>query len=214
MVARRTVMTGALAALVAGRGRAQSGRATAIRFQPPTRGAPARRVGASTRADGGIAFLEVVAPATLAHAATPAPVLYWQVGPTDLPAVLTVIADDRIDPILELDLGPPARPGLHAVALDRHGVALRPGVIHEWSVALVPDRAARSRDIVSAAPMRHVPLTAPPPGDRIDRMAAFAAAGYWYDLMQLLLGADPRRLDPADAALFARLAREAGLRAP
>jgi hypothetical protein len=168
-----------------------------IQFRPPTRGAPTRRVGASTRSAGAPIRLQVIAPRTAAYTADPSPTLNWHVTNTDLPAVVTLIVDDRIDPVIEIPVGVPSA-GLHATALADHGVRLRAGVGHEWSVALVADPQARSRDIVASARFVHHPAgpaLSPDAGEGA-RLAALAAGGYWYDLMRALLGPDARTDDP------------------
>lgn len=180
-----------------------------IQFRPPTRGAPTRRVGASTRSGGGLAQLVVIAPRTVAYTADPAPILYWHVGETDLPAVVTVVVADRIDPVIEIPVGVPAA-GLHATPLAGHGVRLRAGVDHEWSVALVADPRARSRDIVASARFVHKPGGPDVPVDagRLARLRALADGGYWYDLMRALLGADAQ---PEQPEIYANLLRDVGL---
>ena len=180
-----------------------------IQFRPPTRGAPTRRVGASTRSAGAPIRLQVIAPRTAAYTGDPSPTLYWHVADTDLPAVVTVIVDDRIDPVIEIPVGVPSA-GLHATDLADHGIRLRPGVGHEWSVALVADPQARSRDIVASARFVHRPggPDLPADADRGARLAALAAGGYWYDLMRALLGPDARTDDPA---LLSALMNDVGL---
>lgn len=169
-----------------------------IQFRPPTRGAPTRRVGASTRSAGAPIRLQVIAPRTAAYTGDPSPILYWHVAATDLPAVVTVIVDDRIDPVIEIPVGVPSA-GLHATDLAYHGVRLRAGVGYEWSVALVADPQARSRDIVASARVVHRPAgpELSPDAGKGARLAALAAGGYWYDLMRALLGPDARTDDPA-----------------
>lgn len=168
-----------------------------IQFRPPTRGAPTRRVGASTGSAGAPIRLQVIAPRTAAYTADPSPILYWHVADTDWPAVVTVIVDDRIDPVIEIPVGVPSA-GLHATDLADHGVRLRAGVGHAWSVALVADPQARSRDVVASARFVHRPAepVLAPDADAGARLAALAADGYWYDLMQALLGEDAKADDP------------------
>lgn len=182
-----------------------------IQFRPPTRGAPTRRVGASTRRGDAVAQLIVIAPRTVAYTADPSPILYWQVGATELPAVVTVIVADRIDPVIEIPVGVPAA-GLHATALAEHGVHLRAGVGYQWSVALVADPQARSRDIVASARLVHKPggPDLPAGADPRSRLQVLADAGYWYDLMQALLGPDAR---PKQPEIYANLLRDVGLTA-
>lgn len=181
-----------------------------IAFRPPLRGAPSRRVGGATRRQSAAVGMRVAAPETLAYAATSSPTFYWQMDRPAPRVVVTVIADDAIDPLIEVDLGPMPS-GVHAYDMGAGREQLAAGVDYEWSVAVVVNPRARSEDIVSSARIRYVP-----PGPDPTDVQALAAAGYWYDLTELLLGDAPQTAPQPNREAFVELARNVGLawRAP
>jgi hypothetical protein len=178
-----------------------------VRYEPPRRGAPRNKLG------GGLRFaavgshsrvtLHAFAPDHVAHTRSPSPVLYWYVDP--LPALhesieFTLIDEASIDPVAEVQLVRPDRPGFQSVDLAALGVELAPEVEYEWSVALVVDRWDRSRDRVRTGYLRYVaenPQLAAPAGDATP--AQLARAGLWYDALERISG--EIEADPAAAQL-------------
>lgn len=181
-----------------------------IAFRPPLRGAPSRRVGGATRRQSASVGIRVAAPETLAYAATSSPTFYWQLDRPAPRVVVTVIADDAIDPLIEVDLGPSSS-GTYAYDMGAGRERLTPGVDYEWSIAVVVNSSARSEDIVSSARIRHVP-----PGPDPTDIQALATAGYWYDVIEALLGDAPDTAPQPNREAFVELARDVGLawRAP
>ncbi len=179
-----------------------------IAFRPPLRGAPSRRVGGATRRQSAAVGLSVAAPENLAYAATDAPTFYWRLDQAAPRVVVTVIADNAIDPLIEVELGP-SPGGTFAYDMGRGRARLAAGVDYEWSVAVVVNPDARSEDIVSSARIRHVP----PGPDRTD-IEALAAEGYWYDLVEALLGDAPEAAAQSNREAFVELARNVGLTWP
>lgn len=162
-------------------------------YRPPLRGAPTRRVGGATRGDERWDLvLAVLAPEQTALTADASPDLYWYLSKADSrPAVFALIRDDRIEPVVEVTLtGRPAG-GIAKVALADIGVQLEPGVLYEWSVALVTDPDARSKDVVSSATLLRREPNADLRHDVEDadlsaKAALYAGAGYWYDAIGAL----------------------------
>jgi hypothetical protein len=194
--------------------------AAAVVYKPPLRGAPGGRVGGGTRGTGREAafVLSVMAPDHTGLTSTEQPPLYWFISaPTSHPVEVTIVDSQETQPLLELRLDPPVAAGVHRVSLADRGVRLRAGVIYQWYVAVVPDSAHRSKDILAGGAIERVE----PPADvsaRLPRAAKtelpqlFAGAGLWYDAVAAL--GDLLEAAPRDRMLLeerAALLRQAGL---
>ena len=142
----------------------------------------------------GLPDVFVLAPPKLAHSLSPQPTLYWYVsGPSHAPIRLTLLDVEAAgpEPLLELDIGPVPAAGVYATSLTKYGVHLEPGRRYEWSVALEVNPEAYSEEPVAktifataeADPTLLPRLAGAPPRARIK---ALAAAGYWYDALDLL----------------------------
>jgi Domain of Unknown Function (DUF928) len=161
-------------------------------YKPPSRGVPGGRVGGASRGAPNAAIplpvIDLLAPDGHAGQTTSAtPTLYFFVSqPIIWPTQFTISAATRPSPILEVNIPVPKERGIYSLRTADHHVWLEPGVVYTWSVSVVLDPKARSRDIVASAPLLHTELdpllaadlrTAPP--NR--RAGLFAQAGLWYD---------------------------------
>jgi len=80
----------------------------------------------------------------------------------------------------------PRQPGVYSIRTADHPVRLEPGLLHTWSVSVVLNPKARSRDIVGGASLLR---TAAEPASEAGwrtaapnrRVALLAQAGLWYD---------------------------------
>ena len=143
---------------------------------------------------GGLPDILVLAPPKLAHSLSPQPTLYWYVsGPSNVPVRLTVLDVEAAspEPVLELEIGTVPAAGVYATSLTEHGVHLEPGHRYEWSVALEVNPEAYSeepvaRTIFANAEADPTLLTKIADGPALARIEALAAAGYWYDALDLL----------------------------
>jgi len=188
-------------------------------YMPPLRGAPVARVGGGTRGFGdGLPYVSVVTPEDTGYTSSPQPVLYWYLSePVDTRFEFALINDDEIEPIIELTSDRAMQKGLNFLDLSEHGVSLKPGVIYQWSVALVGQPEKRSSDIVSSGTIELVGLTdqqaaALQDADASEAVSIYARTGYWYDafagLMRLI------EASPGDAGLIGMrkaLLRQVGL---
>jgi uncharacterized protein DUF928 len=189
-------------------------------YRPPLRGAPGGRVGGGTRGTGHEpAFvLSAMAPEHTGLTVTEQPTLYWFISaPTSHPIEITIVDPAASEPLVEMRLDPPVTSGVHAVSLAERGVRLASGVVYQWYVAVVPDDARRSKDILAGGAVERVE----PPADvaaavkrasRSELPALFAGAGLWYDAISTL--GDLIAAAPNDRALVeqrAALLRQAGL---
>jgi hypothetical protein len=177
-------------------------------YVPPLRGAPVARVGGGTRGSSDDRpYVSVVTPEDTGYTSSPQPVLYWYLSePVDTRFEFALINDNEVEPVIELTSDKAIKRGLNYLALADHGVSLKPGIIYQWSVALVSQPEQRSSDIVSSGTIELVP---PAPDQAATLRAAspleavnlYARAGYWYDAFTGL----SRLIDahPEDAALLA-----------
>jgi hypothetical protein len=188
-------------------------------YTPSEVGAPRTRVAAATRGQGqaGGPCLSVLAPEQTGHTMAAGPTLYWFVAqPFAGPIKLAVTDETQLDPVLELRLDRGAPAGVHEVPLGARKVALRPGIEYEWSVTLVVDPNRPSGDVFASGTIRRVaPVALPRGADDVDRLAALAGQGLWYDAIELAsrhIAARPK--DPAWRGLRADLLEQQGLTVP
>jgi len=111
------------------------------------------------------------------------PMLYFFVSrPIIWPTQFTISTPTQPNPILEVNVPAPREAGVYSLRTADYHIRLEPGVLYIWSVSVILNPKARSRDVVaSASLLRTAPdpalETAPPSR----RAALFAQAGLWYD---------------------------------
>jgi hypothetical protein len=151
----------------------------------------------------------VLAPEHVAETTSAHPSLFWHLDTLpgrDAQIVFTLVDERQIDPVAEISLPAPTRPGVQRIDLRRHRIALALDVEYEWSVALVSDARQRSQDRISTGSIRRV---ARPAALRETATApAYAVNGLWYDALVSI--SDALEAAPADPAL--RSQRDALLR--
>jgi hypothetical protein len=116
-----------------------------------------------------------------------APTLYFYVSRrVTYPTRLTISAPGQPAPIIETNIASPQAAGIYAIRLGDYRVRLDPGVVYTWSVSVILNPSAPSRDIVASASLLRI-LPDPnldaavhaTPSTR--RAVLFADAGLWYD---------------------------------
>src|SRR3984893_6553642 len=161
-------------------------------YKPPPRGAPGGRVGGASRgtvkATIPLPTIDLLAPeGHTGLTASPTPTLYFFVSqPIIWPTQFTISTPAQPRPILEVDIPAPRRAGVYSLRTADYHVRLDPGVLYTWSVSVILNPNARSRDIVASASLLRA---APDPAiEAILRTAArsrraglLAQAGLWYD---------------------------------
>jgi hypothetical protein len=172
---------------------AQDEGASAIpEYKPPARGAPGGRVGGASRgtvkATMPLPTIELLAPdGNAGQTTSPTPILYFYVSqPITWRIQFTISAPLRPDPVIEVNIPAPHQAGVYAIRTADYHAQLQPGVLYTWSVSVILNPKAPSRDIVASASLLR---TAPDPtlesalhGVPPSRRAAlFAQAGFWYD---------------------------------
>lgn len=150
-------------------------------YNPPSRGAPAGRVGGGTR---GLRALPLAALAPghtgLTLAAQPA-LYYFLPASTGVRVALRPAADPNAHPLLEKDFAPPAKPGIQRLDLKALGVTLAPGVEYRWTVS---DARASSSGMIRRveAPADLARKLNGVPSGR-SRYTLLAREGVWYDAL-------------------------------
>jgi len=168
-------------------------------YAPPRRGRPRARVGGGVRANGPkLPTLRALVPAHVAHTARDQPTLLWYVSdvpPPEAALLFSLTSEDEIDPLIRAEIARPSKPGLQRIDLSSYDFKLETGKEYEWSVALVPDRNSRARDLVILGWIERVDEVALGWIERVDRpeeptatgpdAATLAAAGLWYDAVEV-----------------------------
>jgi len=183
-------------------------------YKPPLRGAPGGRVGGGTRGTPRDLFvLSALAPDHSGLTVREQPSLYWFISsPTAFLVEVTLTDPQATRPLLEMRLPSPVAAGVHRIRLADHGVQLAQGVQYRWFVAVVPDPARRSRDILAGGTIERIE---PPEAMKTRAVQArrdelpfiYAEAGLWYDALtavsELIESApDNRELQRQRAALL------------
>jgi hypothetical protein len=175
------------------------------------RGAPASRVGGGSRGTADITGeLSVLAPDHTGLTTRSQPTLYWYLSrPANARLDVTVMNEEKIDPLLEKVIGVPKTAGIQSLDLATVGTTLKPGVEYRWFVSLTPDESQRSNDIVASGTIKYVPPDAALQGQitRADTLAQariYAEDGIWYDAIDSISRAI--RENPADTSLHTRRA--------
>jgi Domain of Unknown Function (DUF928) len=192
------------------------GAASSPVYKPPLRGAPGGRVGGASRSAVKVSVplptIELLAPADHAGlTATAAPTLLFYVSrPAAWETRFTISAPMQPAPVLDVAIPSPRAAGIYALRCSDYRVKLQPGIVYTWSVSIVLDPRAWSRNIAASGTIVFDPtagsgaVQATPP---LQRAALLASAGLWYDAVAA--AAEAQDVD-RHAALDA-LIRQAGL---
>jgi len=134
--------------------------------------------------------LYVLAPNHTALTTQAQPSLFWyQSGPATTRFELTVVEPKNPKPLLKVGADKADQPGIHRLPLGKYNVTLAPGVLYKWTIALVPDPANRSQDVIASGTIQR---TAPDAeftaalatAEGPDKAALYAGKGFWYDALE------------------------------
>ena len=134
--------------------------------------------------------LYVLAPDHTGFTTSGHPSLFWyQSGPAGMRIEVTIIEPHKPGWLLRVAAEKAEQGGIHRLVLERYHVVLAPGVLYKWTVALVPDPANRSQDVIASDTIQRVepgaPLSAALAGSRgLEKAAAYAGNGFWYDALE------------------------------
>ena len=187
------------------------GASTKLFYKPPAAaGNIPARVSGGARGGSVDAVLIALVPNHLALTTQSQPSLFWfQSKPAKAKFELTVVEPKNPKPLLSLTSPQADKPGIHRVKLAKYKVELQPDVAYEWSVAIVPDAENRSKDVIAKGVIKRISA----PGDLatrvaqmgdLERAAAYAQAGIWYDAFESVSNAIEAH--PDDASLHAQRA--------
>ena len=162
-------------------------------YKPPLRGAPKSRVAGGTRGLGnGRPTLSVLAPDHTGWTTKAQPTLYWYVSKRSAMELEFALAIDKVAiPVLEKIVQSQEHAGVHNLRLADHGIQLKRGVDYRWSVALIPDRRQRSKDIIASGTIQRVPLSQSLQ-TKLAKVSAgkhvlvYADEGVWYDALDAI----------------------------
>ncbi|HSA80096.1 MAG TPA: DUF928 domain-containing protein [Geminicoccaceae bacterium] len=151
-------------------------------------------VRAASQVEAKLPSLLVLAPPKLAATLSAQPRLYWYLsGPSTAPLRLTLLDFEGTspEPLLELALDTAPAEGVYSASLAEHDVRLEPGRLYEWSVALEVDQEGYSNEsvaktIMAAKEADPALLAQIADAPALARVEALAAAGYWYDAIDVI----------------------------
>lgn len=194
-------------------------KAQMLAYSPPMRGAPLSRIGGGTRSiQAHDLEVQVLAPDHTGLTLKSQPVLYWYASKEiTAPVEFTIVRPNVAEPVLEVTLPGPFKPGIHAIPLERLGAALDEDADYEWFVSVVFDAAQRSSDVTAGGGIRLVgtgdAVRARFTGDEATAVVEdYATAGIWYDAIAAL--SEKLASNPADALAASQradLLRQVGL---
>jgi hypothetical protein len=189
-------------------------------YKPPAGAGniPTRVSGGARGGGGGDASLLALVPDHAALTTHAQPSLFWfQSKPAKVKLELTLIEPGKAKPLLALKAEQASKSGIRRIKLASYKVELQPEVPYEWVVAIVPDAANRSMDVIAKGTIKRI---APPASltkdvenlDPLDRAAAYAEAGIWYDALESISNAvDAHPDDASIRAQRASLLKQVGL---
>ena len=130
----------------------------AVIYRPAKGSAPAARVTGGSRGSGDATItLDVLAPDETGLTTQEQPSLFWfQSKPAKARFELTLIAPDKTEPILQVNIERASSAGIQRLRLADHGVKLATGVEYQWVIALVTDPANRSTDLVASGFIKRI----------------------------------------------------------
>jgi hypothetical protein len=134
--------------------------------------------------------LYVLAPNHTGFTTRAQPELFWyQSGPAGMRIEVTVIEPGKPKPVLRVGADKADQPGIHRLLLARYNINLAPGVLYKWTVALVPDPANRSQDVIASDTIQRAEpgaqfTSALADAEGLDKAALYARQGIWYDALE------------------------------
>jgi hypothetical protein len=181
-------------------------------YKPPSRGVPGGRVGVGSRSASAprvaLPVIDLLAPADHTGVTARAdPTLYFAISRgAQWPVQFTISAPMQAAPIIDVTIPSPTGAGLYAVSTDAYRVRLQPGTVYTWSVSVVLDPRAWSRNIVASATILYAPATAAV----VPGAAALADTGLWYDAIAAAVEERNRGAPAMLTALIRQVGIESG----
>jgi hypothetical protein len=177
-----------------------------LMYKPPAgAGNIPTRVSGGARGGGADTSLLALVPEHAALTTHAQPSLFWfQSKPAKAKLELALVEPKKAKPVLALTSGAANQVGIHRIKLANHKIELQPDVLYEWTVAIVPDTANRSKDVIAKGVIKRV--SSPSGLDEkmehasdTEKAAIYAEAGIWYDALEAISNAVDAQ--PQDASL-------------
>jgi hypothetical protein len=192
-----------------------------LKYTPPKTTATGMRIDGDGGSRGGVKLpsLYVLAPNHTGLTTHAQPSLFWyQNEKAGTRFELTVIEPKKPAPLLRVGIDKVEQAGIHRFQLARHKITLKPGVLYRWTIALVPDAANRSQDVIASGAIERTEPDAPlaaalADSKGLDKAALYASKGYWYDALEVI--ADEMNASPKNREIRlqrAALLEQAGLK--
>ncbi len=147
------------------------------------------------------------------------PSLFWyQSGPASTRFELTVIEPKKPKPVLQVGADTAGQPGIHRLPLGKHNVTLTPGILYKWTIALIPDPANRSQDVIASGTIQRTEpdaqfTSALDGAEGLNKASLYASKGFWYDALEVVTNEiDAAPKDKALRLQRAALLDQAGLK--
>jgi hypothetical protein len=190
-------------------------------YRPAAGAAPGARVTGGSRSSGNTNIvLDVLSPDETGLTTQEQPSLFWyQSKPAEAKFEMTLLEENKVKPLLQVQVDRSANSGIQRLKLSDHGVKLVPGVEYRWVVALVTDPDNRSSDLVASGFIQRVEASSElkekiAKASPSTRPMLYAEEGIWHDALGSL--SDLIDAEPDNKALRAQradLLRQVGLKA-
>jgi hypothetical protein len=180
----------------------------------------ARVTGGSRGSGDSTVTLDVLTPDETGLTTQEQPSLFWyQSKPAKARFELTLVEEDKIKPVLEMNMERATQAGIQRLRLADQNVKLAVGVEYKWVIALVTDPNNRSSDLVASGFIKRVEPSAELKAKVANASprslpGIYAEAGIWHDAVGSL--SDLIEAQPNDKTLVAErtdLLRQVGLKA-
>ncbi len=149
-------------------------------YKPPSRGAPAGRVGGGTRGLHPLPLAALSPDHTgLTISAQPA-LYYFAPVSAGVRLALRPVSDPSSQPLVEKELSPPRGAGIQRLELKSLGVTLTPGVEYRWTVSMAGETREATGTIQRIEPTAELSRKLSATSGR-SRYAMLAREGLWYD---------------------------------
>jgi hypothetical protein len=192
-----------------------------ISYKAPKTSATGTRIDGTGGSRGGVKVpsVYVLAPNHTGLTASAQPSLFWyQTGPASTRLELTLIEPGKPKPILRAAIDKAGAAGIHRLSLRSQNVNLEPGKLYKWSVALIPDPANRSQEVIALGTIERTPPSTELASELanaqgLERAALCASKGLWYDALEAVTNQiDATPNDKSVRLQRARLLDDAGLK--
>jgi hypothetical protein len=162
--------------------------------------------------------LQVLAPDHVGITTQSQPTLYWYTStPRAVRLEVTRIDKGKTRTLLKVEPDSNKVAGIQQLDLGEHNISLQPGVVYQWSVALVTDESSPLKKLLSRGDIKRIEpgegLTSRIKRSKGTRLAnVYASEGIWYDALQTISSMiDKSPEDKGLVAIRRSLLEQAGL---